>query len=68
MAAEKLAAALGETGAVAVFSAPEMTESGKQRMEGFQKELENHPGVEIVEIIYLDQVEDTTVFEKLKNL
>lgn len=58
MAAEKLAAALGETGAVAVFSAPEMTESGKQRMEGFQKELENHPGVEIVEIIYLDQVED----------
>lgn len=58
IAASKLAEKLDETGAIAVFSAPEMTESGRQRVEGFQNELENYDGMEIVDIIYLDQVED----------
>lgn len=58
MAAQKLAEYLGETGALAIFSAPEMTESGKKRVEGFRQELENYPDMEIMEIIYQDQTED----------
>ena len=58
IAAVKLAEAMEETGAIAVFSAPEMTESGRQRLEGFEKELVNYPEMEIVEVLYLDQVDD----------
>lgn len=58
MAARKLAEELDNSGALGVFSAPEMTESGKNRLEGFKQELENYPEMEIVEIIYMDQVED----------
>lgn len=58
IAAVQLAEEMGEEGAVAVFSAPEKTESAKNRLEGFKQELQNYPEMEIVEVIYLDQVED----------
>lgn len=54
----QMAKALGEEGAVAIFSAPEKSESVCQRRDGFLSVLENYPNIEIAEIIYQDQVED----------
>ena len=58
MAAEKLAGALFGKGRVAVFSAQEKTATVKDRMEGFRSELEKYPDMEIVSVIYSDQVDD----------
>lgn len=58
IAAQHLAEAMEETGAVAIFSAPEKSESVCQRRDGFLNVLENYPDMEVVEIIYQDQEED----------
>ncbi len=58
MAGEKLADALDGKGKVAVFSAQEKTASVKDRMDGFQNELKKYPDMEIVAVIYSDQVEN----------
>jgi ribose transport system substrate-binding protein len=58
IAAEKLAEAIGEAGEIAIFSAQEKTSTVKDRVEGFENKLSEYPDVEIVSIIYQDQVED----------
>lgn len=58
MAAEELVQAIGEEGKVAVFSPQEKTQSSKERAEGFVYAVSRYPDVEVVEIIYMDQVED----------
>lgn len=58
MAAQKLVGAMEEKGAVAIFSAPEKSESVCQRRDAFISVLEDYPNMEIAEIIYQDQEED----------
>lgn len=58
IAAQHLAEAMEENGAVAIFSAPEKSESVCQRRDGFLNVLENYPDMEVVEIIYQDQEAD----------
>ena len=45
-------------GKVAVFSAQEKTQSIQERVEGFTSYIENYPDIEVVKIVYQDQVED----------
>ena len=71
--AYRLATAIGKMGKVAVFSAQEKTQSIKQRVEGFTSYIEKYGDIEVVEIIYEDQVEDMTaamqeVLEKYPKL
>lgn len=58
VAAEKLADALDGEGKIAVFSIQEKTQSIQERIEGFTDVLEDYPGMEIVEMVYQDQVTD----------
>lgn len=58
IAAEKLEEALNGTGKIAVFSAQEKTASIQERISGFQKKIQESEGIEVVEIIYQDSVED----------
>ena len=58
MAGEKLAEAVGGTGKIAVFSAQEKTESAKRRITGFTDAIAEYEDIEIVETVYMDQVED----------
>lgn len=58
MAAERLAAALEGEGKVAVFSVQEKTQSIQERTEGFTEVLKEYPEMEIVEMVYQDQVTD----------
>lgn len=60
MGAYRLATAIGKMGKVAVFSAQEKTQSIRERVEGFTSYMANYTDIEIVEIIYQDQVEDMT--------
>lgn len=58
IAAEKLGEALNGSGKLAVFSAQEKTASVQERVKGFQKKLQEFDGIEVVEIVYQDSVED----------
>lgn len=61
MAAYRLGSAIGKMGTVAVFSAPEQTHSAKERTQGFLSNIANYTDIEVVEIVYQDQVEDMTL-------
>ena len=61
IAAYRLAVAIGKMGKVAVFSAQEKTQSIQERVEGFTSYMENYPDIDVVEIVYQDQVDDMTV-------
>ena len=58
MAAYRLARAIGKMGNVAVFSAQEKTQSAKERVEGFLDFISNYSDLDVVQVIYQDQVED----------
>lgn len=58
--AYRLATAIGKMGKVAVFSAQEKTKSAKDRAEGFVNYISNYTDIEVLEVIYMDQVEDMT--------
>ena len=60
IAAYRLATAIGKMGKVAVFSAQEKTQSIQERVSGFTNYITNYPDIEVVEIVYQDQVEDMT--------
>ena len=60
IAAYRLAVAIGKMGKVAVFSAQEKTQSIQERVAGFTSYIENYPDIEVVDIVYQDQVEDMT--------
>ena len=60
IAAYRLAVAIGKMGKVAVFSAQEKTQSIQERVEGFTSYIANYPDIEVVDIVYQDQVEDMT--------
>ncbi|MDO5134958.1 MAG: substrate-binding domain-containing protein [Eubacteriales bacterium] len=56
--AYRLASAIDESGKVAVFSGQEKTQSAKVRTQGFLKYMEKYEDIEVVQVIYADQVED----------
>ncbi len=58
IAAYRLARVLGKMGKVAVFSAQEKTESAKNRTEGFLDMISNYTDIEVLEVVYADQVDD----------
>ncbi|MFR6582474.1 MAG: substrate-binding domain-containing protein [Ruminococcus sp.] len=60
IAAYRLATAIGKMGKVAVFSAQEKTQSIQERVSGFTNYITNYPDIEVVEIVYQDQVDDMT--------
>lgn len=60
MAAYRLGKAIGKMGKVAVFSAQEKTQSIKDRTEGFLENISKYSDIEVVEVVYGDQVEDMT--------
>lgn len=58
MAAYRLGRAIGKMGNVAIFSAQEKTESVKNRVKGFLEFIANYSDIEVVQVIYQDQVDD----------
>ena len=58
MAAYRLGTAIGKMGKVAVFSAQEKTKSVQDRVEGFLNNIDNYGDIEVVKVIYSDQVDD----------
>lgn len=58
--AYRLAVSIGKMGKVAVFSAQEKTQSVQERVEGFTSYIAKYSDIEVVEIVYADQVEDMT--------
>lgn len=58
MAAYQLGSALGKMGKVAVFSAQEKTQSARDRVEGFLNNIANYSDIEVVDVVFQDQVED----------
>ena len=59
MGAEKLCEAIGESGEVALIVPDSVSDNAKDRVSAFQQEIsENHPGVSIVETIYMDQLDE----------
>ena len=60
IAAYRLAVSIGKMGKVAVFSAQEKTQSIQERVNGFTKYIANYPDIEVVEVVYQDQVDDMT--------
>lgn len=55
-AADRLCERIGESGTVAVLSYSRRTETSMQRAQGFLQEIEeNHPGVEVMEILFEDE-------------
>ena len=58
MGAEKLCEAIGESGEEALIVPDSVSGNAKDRVSAFQQEIsENHPGVSIVETIYMDQID-----------
>lgn len=56
--AEKLCEAVGDSGEVALFVHDSVSGNGRERADAFCKEIEEkHPGVKVVETIYLDQMD-----------
>ena len=64
MAAYRLGTTIGKMGRVAVFSAQEKTQSVQDRVEGFVTNIEKYGDIEVVEIVYSDQVDDMEVAMK----
>lgn len=60
IAAYRLAVSIGKMGKVAVFSAQEKTQSIQERVQGFLSYIANYSDIEVVEIVYADQVDDMT--------
>ena len=60
IAAYRLAVSIGKMGKVAVFSAQEKTQSIQERVSGFTDYIANYPDIEVVDVIYQDQVDDMT--------
>ena len=59
MGAQKLCEAIGESGEVALIVPDSVSGNAKDRVSAFQQEIsENHPGVSIVETIYMDQIDE----------
>ena len=58
MAAYQLGSALGKMGKVAVFSAQQKTKSVQDRVDGFMNNIQKYGDIEVVEVIYSDQVDD----------
>ena len=58
MAAYQLGRALGKMGKVAVFSAQQKTKSVQDRVDGFMNNIQKYGDIEVVEVIYSDQVDD----------
>lgn len=57
--AEKLCEAIGESGEVALIVQDSVSGNAREREQGFQKEIEEaHPGVSVVETIYMDQLKE----------
>lgn len=57
--AEKLCEAIGESGEVALIVQDSVSGNARERAESFQNELTaDHPGVSIVETIYMDQLDE----------
>ena len=69
MAGYHLAEAIGKSGNVAVFSAQKKTESAHARVEGFLEQMAEYDGIDVISVIYEDQVEDmeTAMQEFLEN-
>lgn len=49
---------LGKMGKVAVFSAQQKTKSVQDRVDGFMNNIQKYGDIEVVEVIYSDQVDD----------
>lgn len=65
-AAKRLCERIEEEGQVAVLGHMQMSETSKERVRGFKKEItENHPNVEIVNISYEPSKEGDTSIEEL---
>ena len=58
MAAYQLGSALGKMGKVAVFSSQQKTKSVQDRVDGFMNNIQKYGDIEVVEVIYSDQVDD----------
>ena len=57
--AEKLCEVIGDSGEAALLVQDSVSGNAREREEAFRQELSaDHPGVSIVEIIYLDQLEE----------
>lgn len=57
--AEKLCGAIGESGEVALIVQDSVSGNARERAQAFQKEIEDeHPGVSVVETIYMDQLKE----------
>ena len=57
--AEKLCEAISESGEVALIVQDSVSGNARERAESFQNELTaDHPGVSIVETIYMDQLDE----------
>lgn len=57
--ASKLCQAIEESGEVALIVQDSVSGNARQRAEAFRSEIENsHPGVSVVETIYMDQLDD----------
>lgn len=64
-AAKRLCEAIGEDGEVAVLSHVQLSQSSKDRVEGFQKEIaENHPNVRVVSVDYQPVKDDDPTAEE----
>ena len=56
--AYRLAHAIGKMGKVAIFSAQSKTQSVQDRVQGFQELISAYGDIEVVEIVYIDNVDD----------
>lgn len=57
LGADKLCEAINESGEVALIVPDSVSGNAKDRVSAFQQEItENHPGVSVVETIYMDQI------------
>ena len=55
----KLCEAIGDEGEIALIVHDSVSENGKERESGVKEEIENnHPGVTVVETIYMDRLEE----------
>lgn len=58
MAAYRLGRAIGKMGKVAVFSAQSKTQSIQDRVQGFLDNIAGYKDIEVVEVVYEDEVKD----------
>ena len=67
--AEKLCEAIHGTGTVAVIAGQEKTSTTADRVAGFSEKLKEYPDVQVVAVLYEDQVDDigTAIKELLDN-